>query len=125
MKNYKVQYVLSNERVKIKLDNIQLGYAHTELRLDRNKPGLTIHCIRTNEITLVEVGITNKNILVTTELIKSRKYELLANELMSPQSKNGHHPDGHYVGWTLVTKLTRLWLIQLDPMILTHCNMID
>ena len=40
-----------------------------------------IHDLKTNEITLVEVGITNKNILPTTELTKSRKYELLSNEL--------------------------------------------
>jgi hypothetical protein len=77
LKNYKVQNVISNERVKIKSDVPIL----TELRVDHNKPDLMIHDLRTKEITLVEVGITNKNILATTELTKSRKYELLANEL--------------------------------------------
>src|SRR5699024_10997135 len=46
-----------------------------------NKPDLMIRDLRTKGITLIEVGITNKNILATTELTKSRKYELLANEL--------------------------------------------
>jgi len=77
LKNYKVQNVLSNERVKIKSDVPIL----TELRMDHYKPDLMVHDLRTKEITLVEVGITNKNILATTELTKSRKYELLANEL--------------------------------------------
>ena len=39
------------------------------------------HDLRTKEIMLIEVGITNKDILPSTELTKSRKYELLANEL--------------------------------------------
>ena len=77
LKNYKVQEVLSNERVRIKSDvPIQ-----TELRIEFNKPDLMIHDLVTKEITLIEVGITNKDILPTTELFKSQKYELLANEL--------------------------------------------
>src|SRR5690606_1814057 len=77
LKNYKVQNVITNDRVKIKSDVPIL----TELRIEHNKPDLMIHDLRTKEIILIEVGITNKNILPTTELTKSRKYELLANEL--------------------------------------------
>ena len=40
-----------------------------------------IHDKKNKEITLIEVGITNKQILAKVELTKSRKYELLANEL--------------------------------------------
>ena len=40
-----------------------------------------IHDYKAKEIILIEVGITNKDILPTTELTKSKKYELLANEL--------------------------------------------
>jgi hypothetical protein len=76
LKNYKVQTVISNENVKIKSDVPIL----TELRIDHNKPDLLIHDLRAKEITLVEVGITNKKSLATTELTKARKYELLANE---------------------------------------------
>ena len=79
LKNYKVQNVISNERVKIKSDVPIL----TELRIDNNKPDLMIHDLKTNEILLIEVGITNKDSLSTTEVTKSRKYELLANELKS------------------------------------------
>ena len=55
----------------------------TDLRLDHNKPDLMIHDLKTKEITLVEVGITNKDILKTTEVTKLRKYEMLANKLES------------------------------------------
>ena len=77
LKNYKVQNVVSNDRVKIKSDVSII----TELRIDNNKPDLMIHDYKAKEIILFEVGITNKDILPTTELTKSRKYELLANEL--------------------------------------------
>ena len=77
LKNYKVQKVVGDEKVKIKSDMAIL----TELRLEHYKPDLMIHDIRKKEITLVEVGITNKNILDKTELEKAHKYAILANEL--------------------------------------------
>ena len=77
LKNYQVQKVNSNERVKIKSDIPIM----TELKIEHNKPDLMIHDYRTKEITLIEVGITNKDILANTELTKSRKYERLVNEL--------------------------------------------
>ena len=40
-----------------------------------------IHDLMTKEITLIEVGITNKDILAKVESEKSLKYQLLANEL--------------------------------------------
>ena len=77
LKNYEVKEVLSNERVTIKSDIPVL----TKLRPKFNKPDLLIHDLRTKEITLVEVGITNKNSLTATELEKLSKYEILGNEL--------------------------------------------
>ena len=77
MKYYEAQQVLSNERVKIKSDIPIL----TELRLEHNKPDLMVHDLRSKQITLIEVGITNKHILANTETTKWRKYELLANDL--------------------------------------------
>ena len=77
LKNYKVEQVVSNERVKIKSDIPVV----TELRIEHNKPDLMIHDLRTKEITLIEVGITNKDILAKVESEKSLKYQLLANEL--------------------------------------------
>ena len=69
--------VISNERVRIKSDVTIL----TELRIDHNKSDLMIDDLKTNEITLIEVGITNKNRLATTELEKARKYDTLALEV--------------------------------------------
>ena len=40
-----------------------------------------IHDKKTKEITLIEVGITNKDIIDKIELTKAHKYEILANEL--------------------------------------------
>ena len=79
MKNYKVEGVTSNDRVRIKSDLP----IETELRVDHNKPDIMVHDLKAKEIMLIEVGITNKNILTTTEVTKSRKYEMLANELKS------------------------------------------
>ena len=70
--------MISNDRVKIKSD-VKI---ETELNIEFNKPDLMIHDKRTKEILLIEVGITNKDILAKTELKKSQKYDLLKNELM-------------------------------------------
>ena len=77
LKNYQVEKVVSNKRVKIKSDIPIL----TELQIECNKPDLMIHDLMKKKITLVEVGITNKTILVATEVEKGRKYQILANEL--------------------------------------------
>ncbi|KAI2805264.1 hypothetical protein BLOT_004258 [Blomia tropicalis] len=80
LKNYKVEGVVSNERVRIKSDVPIL----TENRnVQYNKPDLFIHDLKTNEITMIEIGVTNKNDLPTTELTKGRKYDLLAGEMRS------------------------------------------
>lgn len=77
IKNYKVENTIYNDRVRIKSDTTII----TENRIENNKPDLMIHDLKTNKITLVEVGVTNKRIVSTTEVTKSRKYELLASEL--------------------------------------------
>ncbi|OTF69781.1 hypothetical protein BLA29_010412, partial [Euroglyphus maynei] len=85
LKGYKVENVITNDRVKIKSDVPIL----TENQIQCNKPDLFVHDLKENEITLIEVGITNKVSLPTTEITKSRKYELLAGELrsMNPGAK--------------------------------------
>lgn len=77
IKNYRVESVLINDQAKIKSD----VPIRTELRLEHNKPDLFIHDLKNNKITLIEIGVTNKNILKQTEITKLRKYEVLANEL--------------------------------------------
>ena len=71
--------------VKIKSDVPIL----TDNQVQNNKPDLYVHDLKENEITLIEVGITNKSSLPTTEITKSRKYELLAGELkiLNPGAK--------------------------------------
>lgn len=85
LKNYKVENVVSNERVRIKSDLPIL----TENRIEHNKPDLLIHDLKTKEITIIEVGVTNKRDVSTVEVTKGRKYEFLAGELkmMFPGSK--------------------------------------
>ena len=53
----------------------------TTNKIDHNKPDLLIHDSKINEITLIEIGITNKDLLPRTETTKGRKYDLLGNEL--------------------------------------------
>ncbi|XP_042148657.1 uncharacterized protein LOC120848510 [Ixodes scapularis] len=65
-----------------KLKNYQVKKITTELFLEYNKLDLMIYDRRTKEITLIEVGITNKNILAKTKLRKSQKYDLLKHELI-------------------------------------------
>jgi len=79
LKNYKVPEVISNDRVRIKSDRRVITENEN---ISENKPDLLIHDYKAKEILLIEVGITNKNILPTTETTKGRKYEMLANELM-------------------------------------------
>lgn len=56
----------------------------TNRNVQYNKPDLFIHDLKTNEITMIEIGVTNnKNDLPTTELTKGRKYDLLAREMRS------------------------------------------
>ena len=77
LKNYKVENVISNERVRIKSDVPII----TDNRIEHNKPDLMVHDLKTKQITLIEVGVTNKRIIPTTEVTKGRKYEFLAWEL--------------------------------------------
>ena len=46
-----------------------------------NRPDLFVHDKKRKEITLIEVCITNLDLLTQVENEKSRKYDLIANEL--------------------------------------------
>ena len=110
LKNYKVQNVISNQRVRIKSDIPII----TETRIDNNKPDLLIHDLKTNVITLVEVGVTNKRSLQAREIEKAHKYELLANELkiMYPGAEVKVIPI--VITWDgLVTRYNRIYMEQL------------
>nr|XP_027195135.1 uncharacterized protein LOC113789754 [Dermatophagoides pteronyssinus] len=79
LKNYRVENVIQNNRVKIKSDVPII----TDTRIDNNKPDLLVHDLAAKKIWIVEVGITNKDRLKETETEKARKYDILAKELKS------------------------------------------
>jgi hypothetical protein len=53
----------------------------TDIKIQNNRPDLFVLDKRRNEIMLIEVGVTNQDLLQSVELEKTRKYDLLANEL--------------------------------------------
>ena len=53
----------------------------TDIKLPNNRPDLFVYDKKKGEITLIEVGITNQDLLQTVETEKHRKYDVLANEL--------------------------------------------
>jgi len=53
----------------------------TDIKIQNNKPDIFIHDKKRKEIILIEIGITNQDLLQTVENEKMRKYDLLANEL--------------------------------------------
>lgn len=77
LNSHRMQKLVVNDRVKIKSDMEIV----TTNKIDHNKPDLLIHDSKINEITLIEIGITNKDLLPRTETTKGRKYDLLGNEL--------------------------------------------
>ena len=62
-------------------DQVRQPVVTENQNIRENKPDLLIHDLKTRDITIVEVGITNKNIPPVSETTKAWKYELLANEL--------------------------------------------
>ncbi|KAI5151602.1 hypothetical protein ENBRE01_2250, partial [Enteropsectra breve] len=79
LKNYEVEGIKENKRVMIKSDLPIM----TQLKIHENKPDLLIHDKLTNTITIIEVGVTNKEILHKVETDKKHKYETLGKELKS------------------------------------------
>ena len=58
------------------LDKINFNYQESN-----NRPDLFVYDKKRKEITLIEVGITNLDLLTKVENEKTRKYDLIANEL--------------------------------------------
>ena len=58
------------------LDKINFNYQESN-----NRPDLFVYDKKRKEITLIEVGITNLDLLTQVENEKTRKYDLIANEL--------------------------------------------
>ena len=77
MKTHSVQEIVGNDKVEIRVDT----RIKTDTRVGHDRPDIFVKDKRRNTITLIEVGITNQDILQTVETEKLRKYDLLANEL--------------------------------------------
>ena len=77
MRTHSVQEIVSNEYVEIKVDTT----VKTDIKVQNNRPDIIVHDKKRHEITLIEVGITNQDLLQTVEVEKCRKYDLLAGEL--------------------------------------------
>ena len=77
MKTHSVQEIVGNDKVEIRVDT----RIKTDTRVGHDRPDIFVKDKRRNTITLIEVGITNQDILQTVETEKLRKYDVLANEL--------------------------------------------
>ena len=77
LRSHSVQEVVANENVEIRVDT----RIKTDIKIQHNRPDLFVHDKKRKEITLIEVGITNLDLLTQVENEKSRKYDLIANEL--------------------------------------------
>ena len=77
VRSHSIQETVANENAEIRVDT----RIKTDTKVQNNRPDLFVLDKRRNEILLVEVGITNLDLLQSVEVEKSRKYDLLANEL--------------------------------------------
>jgi hypothetical protein len=77
VRGHSVQEIMENELAEIKVDT----RLKTDIKISNNRPDIFIFDKRKQEIILVEVGITSQDNLQQVELEKTRKYDLLANEL--------------------------------------------
>ena len=77
MRGHSVQEIMKNERTEIK-GNTLIKY---NIKISNNRPDIFIFDKMKNEIILIEVNITSQNNLQQVELEKTKKYDILANEL--------------------------------------------
>ena len=77
LRNHSVQEVLANEKAEIKVDT----RIKTDIKIKHDRPDIFIHDKIRNRIALIEVGITNLDLLTQVENEKTRKYDLVANEI--------------------------------------------
>ena len=77
MRSHSVQETVANDKVEIRVDT----RIRTDIKVANNRPDIFVLDKKRREIILIEVGITNQDLLQTLEVEKTRKYDLLANEL--------------------------------------------
>lgn len=77
VRSHSVQEIIDNERAEIRVDT----HIKTDVRPAHDRPDILVYDKAARLITLVEVGVTSQQNLVTVETEKARKYDLLADEL--------------------------------------------
>lgn len=77
LRTHSVQEIIENENAEIRVDT----RITTDIKIQNNRPDIFIYDKKRKEIILIEIGITNQDLLQTVENEKMRKYDLLANEL--------------------------------------------
>jgi hypothetical protein len=77
LRTHSVQEIIENENAEIRVDTT----IRTDIKIQNNRPDIFIYDKKRKEILLIEVGITNQDLLNVVENEKMRKYDLLANEL--------------------------------------------
>ena len=77
LRGHSVQEIVSNEYVEIRVDT----RVKTDIKVQNNRPDIFVFDKKKKEITLIEIGVTNQDLLQTVETEKTRKYDILANEL--------------------------------------------
>ena len=79
MRTHSIQEIVSNENCEIRVDM----RVPTGINIGANRPDILVHDKKRKEITLIEVGITSQDRLITVESEKWHKYDVLANKLGS------------------------------------------
>ena len=77
LKVHSVQEIVANEFVEIRVDT----RIKTDIKIQNNRPNKFVLDKSRKEIIFIKVGITNQDLLQTVETEKTRKYDVLANEL--------------------------------------------
>lgn len=76
-KNYRMESVMGNEKVKIKSD----VPIRTDVTCPANRPDLVVEDKMRKKITIIEVRVSSRPILAKSEAEKKQKYQLLAGDL--------------------------------------------
>ncbi|KAF9761019.1 hypothetical protein NGRA_2897 [Nosema granulosis] len=77
VRTHSVQEVMTNDNTEILVDT----RVATDVKVSHNKPDILIVDKKRKKIIIIEVGITNLDLLSVVENEKLRKYDFLANEL--------------------------------------------
>ncbi|KAM0677311.1 hypothetical protein BDAP_002174 [Binucleata daphniae] len=79
LRSHSVQEVIANENAEIRVDT----RIKTDIKIKHDRPDIFVYDKKRNEITLIEIGVTNLDLLTVVENEKLRKYDILAGELSS------------------------------------------